>query len=145
MAMSNKEAAIRAIQALPDDASTADIMYTMYVRFQIERGLRDIEAGNTISHEDVKREIDAWLRSVVADGAATPDSHASLVLGEVESDGDSDLEDATYYLEREGWETVLVPDRPVPPITADLVNELIQETRREREDRWLGLTEEDGE
>jgi predicted transcriptional regulator len=63
MAMSNKEAAIRAIQGLPDDASTEDIMYTMYVRAKIEEGLRDAEAGNLIDHETVKREINEWLRS----------------------------------------------------------------------------------
>lgn len=67
MAMSNKEAAIRAIQGLPDDASTEDIMYAMYVRANIERGLRDLEAGNTVSHEDVMREIDEWLRSAGQD------------------------------------------------------------------------------
>ena len=67
MAMSNKEAAIRAIQALPDDASTEDIMYAMYVRANIERGLRDLEVGNTVSHDDVMREIDEWLRSAGQD------------------------------------------------------------------------------
>jgi hypothetical protein len=51
----------------------------------------------------------------------------------------------SYHLEREGWATVLAPDRPVPPITVDMVNALIEEMRREREDRWLGLSEEDGE
>jgi hypothetical protein len=50
-----------------------------------------------------------------------------------------------YHLEREGWATVLAPDRPVPPITMDLVNELIDEMRREREDRWFGLMSKDGE
>jgi len=51
----------------------------------------------------------------------------------------------SYHLEREGWATVLVPDRPVPPITADMVNELIDEMRRERENYGLGLSEEHGE
>ena len=63
MALSKKEAAIRTIQALPDDASTEDIMYAMYVRAKIEEGLRDTEAGNLIDHETVKREINEWLRS----------------------------------------------------------------------------------
>jgi len=67
MAMSNKEAAIRAIQGLPDDASTKDSMYTMYVRAKIEEGLRDLEAGTTASHEDVMREIDERLRSAGQD------------------------------------------------------------------------------
>ena len=46
----------------------------------------------------------------------------------------------TYHLEKRGWISVLVPDRPVPPITLEMVNDLIEEMRREREDRWLGLT-----
>ena len=64
MALSKKEAAIRAIQGLPDDASTEDIMYTMYVRAKIEQGLRDVEAGDTISHEEMKRDIAAWRGSL---------------------------------------------------------------------------------
>ena len=63
MALSNKEAAIRAIQELPDDASTEDIMYAMHVRAKIEEGPRDADAGNLIDHETVKREINEWLRS----------------------------------------------------------------------------------
>lgn len=145
MAISAKAAALRAIEQLPDNATTEDVLYTVYVRYQIERGLRDIEAGNTVSHEDVKREINTWLRSLGGDVAATPDTRASHVPGEVESGGSSDVEDVTYHLEREGWATVLVPDRPVPPISVEMVNDLIEEMRREREDRWLGPTEEDGE
>ena len=144
MAMSNKEAAIRAIQALPDDASIEDILHALYVRQKIETGLRDIEAGDTVSHEDVMREINEWLRSASAPPEPAPVSTASLVPSEVEAD-DSDLEEVTYHLEREGWATVLVPDRPVPPLTVDLVNECIDEMRREREDRWLGLPRQNGE
>ena len=39
---------------------------------------------------------------------------------------------------------VLVPDGDAP-ITVDMVNELIQEMRREREDRWLGVMDKGGE
>ena len=63
MAISDKEAALRLIEQLPDDATLDDIMYAVYVRKQIERGLRDVEAGNTVSNEDVMREIDEWLKS----------------------------------------------------------------------------------
>jgi len=129
MAISDKEAAIRTIERLPDDASTDDIMYAMYVRAKIERGLRDIEAGNTVSHEDVKREIDEWLKS-----AGPPHENGRR------DDGESDAADipVNYHLEREGWATVLVPDRPVPPITTEMVNDLIEEMRREREESFLG-------
>ncbi len=63
MAISDKEAALKLIEGLPDDATLDDIMYAVYVRKQIERGLRDVEAGNTVSNEDVMREIDEWLKS----------------------------------------------------------------------------------
>jgi hypothetical protein len=73
-------------------------------------------------------------------GSATPVSPGASVD---EGQGEADTP-VSYHLEREGWVTVLVPDRPVPPITAEMVNGLIEEMRREREDRWLGLADEDG-
>ena len=63
MAISDKEVARQIIDALPDEATLDDIMYAMYVRKNIERGLRDIEEGNTVSHEEVMEEIDEWLKS----------------------------------------------------------------------------------
>lgn len=138
MAISGKEAARQVIEHLPDEATLEDIMYALYVRQKIEEGLRDAEAGNLIDHETVMREIDEWLRSSGADRAAAPDSKTSLMPGVGDADDDSDPEDVTYHLEREGWATVLVPDRPALPLTVDLVNELIDEMQREREDRWLG-------
>ena len=63
MAISDKEAARQILEGLPDDATLEDIMYAMYVRKKIERGLRDAEAGNLIDHADVKRELHEWLRS----------------------------------------------------------------------------------
>ncbi len=40
---------------LPDDANWDDLMYKIYVRQSIERGLKDSEAGQTVSHEDIKK------------------------------------------------------------------------------------------
>jgi predicted transcriptional regulator len=117
MAISDKQAARQILEALPDDATLDDIMYAIYVRKKIERGLRDIEEGNTVSHEDVMRDISQTL-------------------------GVEEQENATYHLEREGHVAVLVADRPLPPITTEMVNELIKEMRHEREDRWLGLSDD---
>ena len=63
MATSGKEAARQIIENLPDDATLEDIRYAMYARKKTERGLHDAEAGNLIDQEDVKREINEWLRS----------------------------------------------------------------------------------
>ena len=64
VALSAKESAIEMIGRMPDDASINDIMYAVYVRMKIERGLRDAEAGNVIDHDDMKRDIAAWRESV---------------------------------------------------------------------------------
>jgi len=64
MAISDKAAAQNILDNMPDDASLDDLMYAMYVRKKIERGLRDIEAGNTVSHTDMKRDIAAWRESI---------------------------------------------------------------------------------
>ncbi len=52
-----KETAKRLIDHLPDEATLEDIMYELYVKQQIERGLQDIEEGHTIPHEEVKRQL----------------------------------------------------------------------------------------
>jgi hypothetical protein len=49
-----KEEARRLIDRLPADASWDDLMYEIYVRQSIERGLADSQAGRTISLEDVR-------------------------------------------------------------------------------------------
>lgn len=64
MAISDKEAARQILDDLPEDASFESIRYAIYVRESIERGLRDVEAGNLIDHADMKREIAAWRESI---------------------------------------------------------------------------------
>jgi predicted transcriptional regulator len=52
-----KDAARQIIEHLPEQATWDDIMYELYVKQKIEEGLADIEAGRTVSHEDVKAEL----------------------------------------------------------------------------------------
>jgi predicted transcriptional regulator len=47
------------IKDLPEDANWDDLMYKIYVRQSIEQGLKDSEAGLTISHEEIKKKY--WL------------------------------------------------------------------------------------
>jgi predicted transcriptional regulator len=50
------------LDRLPDDCSLDDVLYHLYVIQSIERGKADIEAGRTMSHEDVVRELrKKWL------------------------------------------------------------------------------------
>ena len=50
-----KEEALRLIEALPDDSTWEDLMYTVYVRKTIEQGLADSEAGRVIDVEEVRK------------------------------------------------------------------------------------------
>lgn len=48
-----KEESIHLIQSLPDTITWEDIIYEMYVKMKIEKGIQDFEEGRTFSHEEV--------------------------------------------------------------------------------------------
>ena len=49
-----KEKAFKLINDLPDDATWDDLMYKIYVQQAIEAGLKDSDAGKTMSVRDVR-------------------------------------------------------------------------------------------
>ena len=56
-----KEEVRRLLELLPDDASLEDIQYHIYVRQKIDCGLEDVEAGRTISEEELETRMSKWL------------------------------------------------------------------------------------
>ncbi len=56
-----KQATLDLIQRLPDDASFEDIQYEVYVLQKIEAGLREVEAGESVSHAEAGRRLSRWL------------------------------------------------------------------------------------
>ena len=68
-ATSPKQVARRLVDQLDDDASFEDIHYKLYVVQQIERGLRDVEAGRTVSHESARKQLGRWLGDAPGDRA----------------------------------------------------------------------------
>jgi len=52
-----KQAAKQIIEQVPDQASWDDIMYELYVKEKVERGLEAIEEGRTVSYEDAKKRL----------------------------------------------------------------------------------------
>lgn len=50
-----KDRALEAIRALPDEATIDDAIERLCVMAKIEEGLRQSEAGEVISHDEVKR------------------------------------------------------------------------------------------
>lgn len=45
------------LDRLPDDCEMDDVLYHLYVMDAVERGRADIEAGRTLSHEQVATEL----------------------------------------------------------------------------------------
>jgi len=59
--MSDKQLALDSIQRLPDDASLKTITERLEFLAGIRKGLDQIERGETVPHEQVKRELASWL------------------------------------------------------------------------------------
>jgi predicted transcriptional regulator len=60
--MSNpKDEALQLIQNLPADSTFEDIQYHIYVREKVEKGLKDIEAGHTLTQAQVEEKMAKWL------------------------------------------------------------------------------------
>ena len=49
------------LEKLPADASLHHIQYHICVRQQIERGLKAIQQGNVIPHEEIVKRMARWL------------------------------------------------------------------------------------
>lgn len=49
------------LEKLPDDCTIEDIQYHLYVIQKIEKGLSDIENGNTKSQEEVEKIMSKWI------------------------------------------------------------------------------------
>lgn len=56
-----KEEIRKLLDILPDNLSMEDIQYHIYVREKIERGVKDVEEGQTLSQKEVERRMSKWL------------------------------------------------------------------------------------
>jgi len=59
--MSQKERVLEAIQELPDDASMDQIADRVEFIAETQKGIADIDRGDTIPHDEVKKQLAAWL------------------------------------------------------------------------------------
>ena len=52
-----KEKVLKAVEALPADATYENAMERLYVLYKVERGLRQIDDGEGIPHAEAKKRI----------------------------------------------------------------------------------------
>ncbi len=57
MVQSSKQAALEIIQQMPEDASLEQIMYGLFFRERVDRGLKELAKGKTVSHDEVRRRL----------------------------------------------------------------------------------------
>ncbi len=60
--MTTKEQIMRSLDNLPEDATIEDFMERLYFLLKVERGLADVEAGRTISHEELVKRMKEWAK-----------------------------------------------------------------------------------
>lgn len=56
-----KEEVISMIRQMPDESSVTDIMAELYFRQKVDSGLKALDKGKGIPHEQVKRRLKKWL------------------------------------------------------------------------------------
>ena len=61
MHMTVKQTALELIQRLPDQVSFEDIVEELCFRRHVDEGLRQLDDGEGIEHEEAKRRLNRWL------------------------------------------------------------------------------------
>lgn len=61
MQLPAKQTSLKLIERLDDDVTYEDIIYELYFLQKIEQGLEDVRQRRTVSHEEVRKEIEEWL------------------------------------------------------------------------------------
>jgi predicted transcriptional regulator len=56
-----KEQVIRMVEDLPEDATIDDVMAELYFKLQVDAGLKELDEGKGIPHEEVEKRMAKWL------------------------------------------------------------------------------------
>lgn len=60
--MTTKEKMLQAVEDLPSDATIEDAMEQLVFLAKVERGVRQADEGNTISHAEMQERMGKWLK-----------------------------------------------------------------------------------
>ena len=60
--MLTKEKIQKQLAEMPDKFSLEELIDRLILLDKIEEGIQDSIAGRTITHEDMKKEIDSWFK-----------------------------------------------------------------------------------
>ena len=60
--MSIKESVKQMLDNLPEDVEYEDIIAEIYFKQQVEKGLQQLDDGKGLTHEEVKKRLEKWLK-----------------------------------------------------------------------------------
>lgn len=56
-----KQKVIRFIERLPEDVTWDDVMAELYFKIKVDSGLKELDDGEGVPHEEVKERMSKWL------------------------------------------------------------------------------------
>ena len=59
--MTEKEMVLETIRALPDDCSLDEIAQRIEFMAAVQKGLDQLDSGDGIPHEEIKKQLASWL------------------------------------------------------------------------------------
>ena len=58
--MSDKQLILNTVKNIDDETSYEEILYTLYVQLEVQKGIQDMEEDNTKTSSEVKEIINKW-------------------------------------------------------------------------------------
>ena len=55
-----KKQVLKMLKSLPDDVTLDDILAEIYFKAQVDAGLKELDEGQGIPHEDVEKRMSKW-------------------------------------------------------------------------------------
>ena len=60
--MIKKSMILKALEEFPEEIAVDDLIDRLLFLEKVERGLQQIDEGRTVSHDEVKAEMEQWLK-----------------------------------------------------------------------------------
>ena len=57
-----KEQVVQMIKSMPGDVTVDDIMAELYFKLQVDAGLKELDEGKGIPHDQVKERMAKWIK-----------------------------------------------------------------------------------
>jgi len=58
--MSDKQLILSAVKNIDEATSYEEILYALYIQFEIQKGIKDMEKGNTKTSSELKEILNKW-------------------------------------------------------------------------------------